>query len=379
MGKKADWIAALDAATAPIADEESWARSLLDAMKPLFGVDEIGFAVIDHSADGEKFSVRTAVSNYALLPPQEYIGRYGLRKLYYPPRMVTSASSFLESGLGPEAWSELRACTGAVEAHAMFAHPEPGTAAVMCAVFSDRRPLDRHRARRLTQVALHLEAGLRLRRRPQTVKAVLRGDGRVIHLEPSAPPGALLTRLVRDVERARQSHARGSGEALDLWQALVQGELSLVARTEGTRREYLAVENPPARQPLRAFTVGEVDAISLATRGLSAKAVSYALGISESRVSSRLASAAAKVGIASRIELVRLAAMLTRDPRARFAKSALTAAERDVLELLSQGLSNAEIARFRNRSVRTIANQVAELLRKTSVSSRRALVTRTIG
>jgi DNA-binding NarL/FixJ family response regulator len=74
------------------------------------------------------------------------------------------------------------------------------------------------------------------------------------------------------------------------------------------------------------------------------------------------------------MELVRLAAMLTRDPRARFTEIALTDAERDVLDLLQNGLSNEQIASMRSRSVRTIANQVASLLRKTKSGSRRELV-----
>lgn len=66
--------------------------------------------------------------------------------------------------------------------------------------------------------------------------------------------------------------------------------------------------------------------------------------------------------------------MLAPDPRADLADNALTDAEREVLELLQHGLSNKEIAKRRSRSVRTIANQVASLLRKTKSSSRRALL-----
>ena len=66
--------------------------------------------------------------------------------------------------------------------------------------------------------------------------------------------------------------------------------------------------------------------------------------------------------------------MLTRDPRAAFPVVDLTEAEREILALLQQGLSNDEIARHRSRSLRTIANQVASLLRKTNSSSRRALL-----
>ena len=54
----------------------------------------------------------------------------------------------------------------------------------------------------------------------------------------------------------------------------------------------------------------------------------------------------------------------------------LTAAERDVLARVVKGESNAAIARARKTSVRTIANQVASLLRKTGASSRYDLIRR---
>jgi DNA-binding NarL/FixJ family response regulator len=48
----------------------------------------------------------------------------------------------------------------------------------------------------------------------------------------------------------------------------------------------------------------------------------------------------------------------------------VTESERAIGVALAQGLSNAEIAAARGRSVRTIANQVASLLCKLGVSSR---------
>ncbi len=51
-------------------------------------------------------------------------------------------------------------------------------------------------------------------------------------------------------------------------------------------------------------------------------------------------------------------------------------AEGEVLRLVLDGLSNAEIARARRRAIRTIANQVARLYRKLGVSSRLELYAR---
>jgi DNA-binding NarL/FixJ family response regulator len=54
----------------------------------------------------------------------------------------------------------------------------------------------------------------------------------------------------------------------------------------------------------------------------------------------------------------------------------LTAAERDVALAVARGSSNAQIARDRQASPRTIANQVAAIMRKLGVSSRAELAAR---
>lgn len=52
----------------------------------------------------------------------------------------------------------------------------------------------------------------------------------------------------------------------------------------------------------------------------------------------------------------------------------LTPAERQVVALLLEGKSNAQIARARRTSARTVANQVASIFKKLSVSSRAELL-----
>jgi DNA-binding NarL/FixJ family response regulator len=54
----------------------------------------------------------------------------------------------------------------------------------------------------------------------------------------------------------------------------------------------------------------------------------------------------------------------------------LTSAERDVLARVVRGESNQAIAQARKTSVRTIANQVASLLRKCGATSRFDLIRR---
>lgn len=61
---------------------------------------------------------------------------------------------------------------------------------------------------------------------------------------------------------------------------------------------------------------------------------------------------------------------------ARPATATLTDAERDVLERVVAGASNASIARARRTSIRTVANQVASLLNKLGAASRYELIQR---
>jgi len=57
----------------------------------------------------------------------------------------------------------------------------------------------------------------------------------------------------------------------------------------------------------------------------------------------------------------------------------LTPAEREVAELIAEGLSNAEIARRRSTASRTVANQIARIFEKLGVGSRSELVTLLLG
>jgi DNA-binding NarL/FixJ family response regulator len=169
-----------------------------------------------------------------------------------------------------------------------------------------------------------------------------------------------------------------SGQTSDrFWCGLVAGQLHLVERAAGTERCFLVVsDGTPLGRP-RPLSASEIAVVRMAVRGETAKLIASALGISAARVSSRLASAAAKLGAGSRTNLLRLASAMTGgDARAEVATNSLTRAERAVLDLVQQGLSNAAIAKARRRSVRTIANQVASILRKTNAWSRRELVVR---
>lgn len=385
LRRKGDAAAVVEAIHRPGGTDEEWGRGILEATGSILqGVLGLGILVFHHSPD-----CTTAEERLRVLPP-EYdgfvgtaesqltgLGMNGFRSYFYPSYPVGTYLE-VERELDPEMATMPRAFRkkfGVGDALAIHAYPEPGTVIVVNAVTKGPIALSRHERERLARIGLHLGTSYRLRHRPEIVKAELDLHGRVLHRTDDAPPSRTLLAHADLIERARNRRGADPSAAMDLWPALVAGHLSLVERGTGRSRRYLVVENGTSAQATRALTPAETDVLAHASRGLTSKLISYALGISSSAVSARMASAASKIGASSRLELVRLAAMVTRDPRAGvMGRTTLTAAERDVLELLQQGLSNAQIAKMRSRSVRTIANQVASLLKKTKSHTRRALL-----
>ena len=379
LRRKADWIGLLKVIREAGSPDEQWAKDVSVATRSVLdGEHPIGLAVVVH--DAPLTMAKTLINGFPPglaslfeMTPQvfsELGGREMYRRYFHPARLATTHLE-IERGLAAEVaapFQAYRKSMGFVDVVGMLAHPDPGVAMVLCAMQDKAVHLAPPERQFLTRIGLHLQTAYRLRRRPEVVIAELDAKGRILHREERAPTDRTLTEQVARVEQAQ---SRDGG--MELWPALVAGKYSLVERGSGRGKRYLVIENSAAPQPLRALAPREAEVVAHASRGLSAKMIAYAMGLSSATVTHHLLQAAAKIGVATRLDLVRIAAMLSRDPRAGFADTALTDAERDVLELLQLGLSNAEIAKMRSRSVRTIANQVAALLRKTTSPSRRAL------
>jgi DNA-binding CsgD family transcriptional regulator len=375
-----DWTALIEAAQHAAGDDETWARGVADAASGLFLTSgRPGLRVLEHSPTCDSARYLTVAMTDTFGHDEgdgglDALGVADFRTLYYPPGCVTTFRERERSFSGDAAGvaETMRASIGVSDAVGLFAYPEPGLVVFLAAMHDREVSLSRHDRRLLARIGLHLETSFRLRRRPEAIKAVLDLDGRVLERTDDAPSRDVLTAYAAGMNRARSE--REGEEALAIWPALVAGRFSLVERRDGAKRRYLLVENAASSQPFRALSHAEAEVVSQAARGHTSKIIAYGLGLAPSIVSGHLTRAAAKIGASSRMDLVRIAAMLTRDPRARFADIALTDAERDVLHLLQQGLSNERIAAIRSRSVRTIANQVASLLRKTNSASRRQLL-----
>lgn len=179
------------------------------------------------------------------------------------------------------------------------------------------RPADRTMWLRFSA---HIKSGLRLRRRlsaqlassvaAPSDGAVLDPMGRVVHAEGEASredARHTLGLLTRNVDRARAARTGRDAEALAVWEGLVDGRWSLVEQFDSDGRRFmLAHKNPEGVVDPRGLSNLESRIARLAARGFSDKLVAYHLGIAEGTVSSQLARAIRKLGLAGRAELVRL-------------------------------------------------------------------------
>lgn len=385
---RADLVSVVETVNAGTSVEENaWLDATREACAALFDrARGVGLHVLtitpdlalagDHVSATAGVAIDGAVARiFAIAAPSD------LRALYFPPSPVTTLST-LRPDLGPGVaalTTQWLAEHDATDALLIVMHPVPDRTLLLWAALETPVALERRERTALTQLALHIEAGYRVRSRPEAAVAELAEDGQLLWRAAAAPHASILEAHAARVNRARAAEARVTFEGLELWTALVAGKVSLVPRRVEGRRRYVVLENTPMSAPLRQLTDDERAIVGLAARGISTKLVAYALGVSSSLVSLRLALAAGKLGVGTRAELVRIAALLAADhpaPSAARESVVLTDAERDVLALLQRGLSNRQIAEARARSVRTVANQVASLLKKTGSSTRRALVVR---
>lgn len=397
----ADFVSVLEAMYRPEPDDQRWAGELFAAFAGIVpSLHSFGCGAIAHderfescvcvlgAMSGPSPTSTTEADILHLLSEISVARVDGLqmtigdvvRATWYPGRAVETHRE-LEAALTGEVrrcFQAYRESRGVPDGLALCAYPQPGLAVLMWALSDREITLSRAEHRVLHQLAGHLDSAFRLRYRPDlAVAAVLSPGGRFLDLEDVTVGSAQRERLAASVialDRARLRRRRREVEAIDDWRALVEGRYSVVPRDDSDgKRHYLLVRNQAITEPHARFTAREIEVLRVAARGFTGKGIAYALGLSEASVSTALGSAAAKVGLRSRLALVDVASAMFGARPSSVHAAPLTAAERDVLELLRRGMTNAEIARLRERSARTVANQVASILRKSGVPSRRGL------
>lgn len=253
-----------------------------------------------------------------------------------------------------------------------------------------------------SRVGLHIAAALRLRRRlaaeSEPHDALLDPSGKLQdvanNLRDDRDALTALTGAVRAMECARSAEIRDSPErALALWQGLVAGEWSLVEQWETGGRRYLAAyRNRPSPRDPRGLTPTERSMLKYLALGGTNKDIMYALGLPAGTVSASISQILRKLRLRRRVDLaafadpVRLArldlltdadsdlSVLSVDARPRGqAVASLSAAEIEVAALAMRGYSNDRIARERQVSRRTVANQLRSVYEKLDIETRSQL------
>ena len=121
------------------------------------------------------------------------------------------------------------------------------------------------------------------------------------------------------------------------------------------------------------LTERQMEVLLLAARGHSNKYIAHELATSVATVATHVARAKTKLGVRSRLDLIRTVATVPASFENSEVLDALTPSERDVARAVLANKSNADIADERGRSARTVANQIASLFRKLGIGSRAEL------
>lgn len=407
-----DWIGLVEAAYQLDGSDETWLRGVLDRAAT---VSTRGFwptiATYRYSATALE------VERSATLGPDQasHILRASLsvdvpivRRFFRTGPAVTSLSQALYAHEPALADIVRQLSAGVVhDKLAVKGLTGQGDAVMICWLFGDRVAPSSEEARRWQCAASHMGAGLRLRRlagrltpEAPVVEAVLSGDGAVRDARDNARPASAreaLREAVRVVDRIRAREGRRDPDAaLAAWEGLVRGRWSLVDHFDADgRRHVLAVRNDPRHPDPRGLTERERQVAEFVGQGHAGKAIAHMLGISRSAVANATARSARKLGLSSLTELAAFFAptgvrttlaetavegdrlLVGTFPTARADLIArLTEAEQAVLAALLAGSTNADIARRRQCSERTVANQVQAIYRKLRVRSRAELAVR---
>jgi len=177
------------------------------------------------------------------------------------------------------------------------------------------KPPRLHRAKIhvLERLAAHVAAGCRLLsagviREPE---AVIDPSGKILHaegaaLEPSSH--AALRRAALASERGRGPlRRRDPVEAVAAWRALVAGRWSLVDHFDTDGRRYLIARENERNDVARwSLTSRELQVVQLVAQGHSDKLIAYELGLNIGSVATHVSRARGKLGVATRVELIRV-------------------------------------------------------------------------
>ena len=322
---KRNWIEIIEAAYGLDGDDEQWLQRVADLVRPTLdrGKGIVGYFF---DASAEELRISSYVGSGAAPAEVEFARRTHelpvwrssamLKATYRSPSALRYSSSMAQ-----KRWRTLKKGTGFSGPGdvLIFNVADPSHKGCVFGAL-DLAPGPEALAHRVSwsRMAAHIAAGLRLRRRLNDVddrtpapEAILSPAGSVVHAE-----GPAKTRSAREVlrdaavaiDRARGPMRRSDPEAAaELWRGMVDGRWSLVDRFESDgRRLVIAYRNGFAASGPRGLTERERQVVAYAALARPNKQIAYELGLSVSAVGTYVAGALAKLGVASRIDLVKL-------------------------------------------------------------------------
>lgn len=333
MGK-ASWVDVVEAAYDVEATEDLWLQGIAKATEPLV---EDGFGLFAFTYDAsvpEAMSIGTFASTgkhtgfdgpSALAGIQAAGGGNYVRSTFRTLQVETVRNTPGFAGSGAEQIFDAQGIGDLLVINGM---DPSGIGACMGAVTSKRTKLSRVRRERYGRVATHLANSYRLRRRlaapssappppmaPWGAEAVLSARGALDHCADDDVYSARqqLREAAVAIDRSRGSLRRSEPDAaLEGWLGLVDGRWSLVDKFDGDGKRFvLARRNEPHVGGLELLTERERAVAAYAAMGHTNKMIAYELGIAHSTVRVLLARAAAKVGVRSRDEFVRIVSAAT--------------------------------------------------------------------
>lgn len=408
--KSKDWIALIEAGYNLEDSRESWLENVLEHAAPLLGR---GFcpmaAVYDYTPLNihlESVRSRGPLTAGKFFEESLQIKTNAVGRFFRDGTTVSSLSEAIYVH-EPNLQSVLLQSTDGMvkDKLAVKALTGKNSALIMCWLFSKTVIPTTTERNRWSSIASHLAAGLRLRALTKSltlgaapVEAVFTPDGRLhdARQEAKAPSARrALREAVRQIEKVRTCAGRRDPDAaMEAWEGLVQGRWSLVDHFDTDQQRFIiAIKNDLTYPDPRGLTIRERQIAEFVGLGQSSKEICYTLGVSHALVTNCTASVQKKLGLVSRAELAAFFAPSGLRKKLEETLLAgekllvgahplideryidrLTEAERAVLAQLVAGSTNGAIAKRRNTSDRTVANQIQSIFRKFQVSSRSQLI-----
>lgn len=306
----------VDACYAGSSDRSAWIAELASALGPLvypsqgalvsINARETG-AIVDAAAWGPARELLPMITR-ATLPPD------AIAAAFAPFTVTRLTRQFARKTMtGVPFWDQH--CPMLVDSVGMCA--DDGNALLIASIPLDRLGSGGEVERRLLRLRRHFSAAYRGRVAEAGAIAsdvVLDLEGRILHRGPEsdrARPASrdlgsvgLLREAARAFDRERKGEApTGSGEAL--WSELWRGGWHLIDAVDSDGRRMLLLRRVAEQRAPKALTELERRALYLARAGRSLKEIGFTLALPTSTTSDCIASGLRKLGLGSRLELVR--------------------------------------------------------------------------